>query len=175
MEQLFLWPDDINWANLCALKDVAICLVMNLLRRCMTSSMQCYGETDSAWWQTSGIQSHKTCFKQQNKTEHWLLLVLKQYECDGETDSSAAVNPEAEHTWNPKHQNVKFTFSSQFIYQLAHKNVLQRSHVAGLFFSPQDKKISVSVWGNEFRETFGSLMKSRQRRLITGNTPTDTL
>lgn len=123
----------------------------------------------------SGIQSHKTCFKQQNKTEHWLLLVLKQYECDGETDSSAAVNPEAEHTWNPKHQNVKFTFSSQFIYQLAHKNVLQRSHVAGLFFSPQDKKISVSVWGNEFRETFGSLMKSRQRRLITGNTPTDTL
>lgn len=33
------------------------------------------------------------CFKQQNKTEHWLLLVLKQYECDGETDSSAAVNP----------------------------------------------------------------------------------
>lgn len=122
-------------------------------------------------------EPNKTCFKQQNKTEHWLLLVLKQYECDGETDSSAAVNPEvkAEHTWNPKHQNVKFTFSSQFIYQLARRNVLQRSHVAGLFFSLRDKKISVSVWGNEFRETFGSLMKSRQRRLITGNTPTDAL
>lgn len=94
-----------------------------------------------------GYKSHKTCFKQQNKTEHWLLLVLKQYEYCGKTDSSAAVNPEvkAEHTWNPKHQNVKFTFSSQFIYQLARRNVLLRSHVAGLFFSLQDKKISVSV------------------------------